>query len=72
MPESDSKEAVIEKTNKAISPVKVPKVPKPILKAPHFELGQDDVKSDDTNTGREEDDSMDPSAKPAESTPTTS
>ncbi|KAK6365675.1 hypothetical protein, variant 1 [Exophiala oligosperma] len=41
MPESNSKEAVIHKTELAISPTKTPKVPKPILKAPHFELGQE-------------------------------
>ncbi|KIW51639.1 hypothetical protein, variant 1 [Exophiala xenobiotica] len=40
MPESQSKEAVIEKAELSISPKKTPKVPKPILKAPHFELGQ--------------------------------
>ncbi|EHY57073.1 glycogenin glucosyltransferase [Exophiala dermatitidis] len=45
MPESDSIETVIEKTNKAISPTNVPKKPKPILKPPHFELGQEEVRT---------------------------
>ncbi|KAK7894377.1 glycogenin glucosyltransferase [Exophiala xenobiotica] len=40
MPESRSKEDVIEKAELSMSPTKTPKVPKPILKAPHFELGQ--------------------------------
>lgn len=35
MPDSDSAEAVAEK---AISPTKAPKMPKPILKEPHFEI----------------------------------
>lgn len=42
MPESDSAEAVAEK---AISPSKAPKMPKPILREPHFEMptkSQDD------------------------------
>ncbi|EXJ83870.1 hypothetical protein A1O1_07498 [Capronia coronata CBS 617.96] len=59
MPESHSKEAVIEKTNLAISPTKVPKVPKPILKAPHFELGQGVIKS---GIGENGEDSVDPSS----------
>ncbi|EXJ79903.1 hypothetical protein A1O3_08188 [Capronia epimyces CBS 606.96] len=60
MPESESKEAVIEATNQSISPIKVPKVPKPILKAPHFELGQEDVKSNTDNDIEQ----IDPSSKP--------
>lgn len=42
MPESESVEAVAEK---AISPTEAPKMPKPILKEPHFEIpteSQDD------------------------------
>jgi hypothetical protein len=41
MPESESLDAVIEADNKATSPIKTAKVPKPILKAPHFELGNE-------------------------------
>jgi hypothetical protein len=41
MPESKSKEDVIEKAELSISPTKTPKVPKPILKAPHFELAKE-------------------------------
>ncbi len=41
MPESQSKEAAVEAAILSISPTKTPKVPKPILKAPHFELGQE-------------------------------
>ncbi|KAL6243270.1 glycogenin glucosyltransferase [Rhinocladiella similis] len=41
MPESNSKETVIQKAELSISPTKTPKVPKPILKAPHFELGKE-------------------------------
>jgi hypothetical protein len=42
MPESESAEAMAEK---AISPTKAPKMPKPILREPHFEIptkAQDD------------------------------
>jgi len=45
MPESSSKEAAVEATISHISPTKVPKMPKPILKQPHFELGQEKVDS---------------------------
>jgi hypothetical protein len=39
MPESQSKDAVIQATEKALSPsTKAPKMPKPILKEPKFEL----------------------------------
>jgi len=41
MPESDSKEAAIEAAVLSMSPTKSPKLPKPILKAPSFELGQE-------------------------------
>ncbi len=45
MPESSSKEEVVEAAMSHISPTRTPKVPKPILKAPHFELGQEHVPS---------------------------
>ena len=45
MPESSSKEEAVEATISHISPTKVPKMPKPILKQPHFELGQEKVDS---------------------------
>jgi hypothetical protein len=41
MPESESKEAAEHAAELSISPTKTPKVPKPILKAPHFELGEE-------------------------------
>ncbi|RVX68260.1 hypothetical protein B0A52_07263 [Exophiala mesophila] len=40
MPESASIEAVVEAAEKAMSPTKMTKKPKPILKEPKFELGQ--------------------------------
>ncbi|OCT50709.1 hypothetical protein CLCR_06658 [Cladophialophora carrionii] len=45
MPESSSREAAVEATISHLSPTKTPKVPKPILKAPQFELGQEQVPS---------------------------
>jgi hypothetical protein len=51
MPESESAEAVAEK---AISPTKAPKMPKPILKEPHFEIptkSQDDSQVSSTLSG---------------------
>lgn len=51
MPESDSAEAAAEK---AISPTKAPKMPKPILKEPHFELpnkSQDDSELSPSSSG---------------------
>ncbi|KAJ9611543.1 glycogenin glucosyltransferase [Cladophialophora chaetospira] len=46
MPESSSKEEAVEATISHLSPTRVPKVPpKPILKTPHFELGQEHVPS---------------------------
>lgn len=41
MPESASREAAIEAAVLAMSPTETPKVPKPILKAPSFELGRE-------------------------------
>ncbi|KIW27380.1 hypothetical protein, variant 1 [Cladophialophora immunda] len=43
MPESSTKEEMEKAVISHISPTKVPKAPKPILKPPHFELGQDVV-----------------------------
>ncbi|KIW76054.1 hypothetical protein Z517_10799 [Fonsecaea pedrosoi CBS 271.37] len=43
MPESSTKEEMEKAVISHISPTKVPKPPKPILKPPHFELGQDTV-----------------------------
>lgn len=51
MPESESAEAV---ASKAISPTKVPKMPKPILKEPHFEIptaSQDDSQLSPSSSG---------------------
>jgi hypothetical protein len=51
MPESDSAEAVAEK---AISPTKTPKMPKPILREPHFEIptkSQDDSEIPPSSSG---------------------
>ncbi|KIX09937.1 uncharacterized protein Z518_01018 [Rhinocladiella mackenziei CBS 650.93] len=66
MPESGSKEAAIEAANLSISPIKSPKAPKPILKAPGFELEPEKVdplaeKSTDT---KEDDDATGPSIDP--------
>ncbi|KIV77367.1 hypothetical protein, variant 1 [Exophiala sideris] len=55
MPDSKSKEDVIEKAELSISPTEVPKKPKPILKAPHFELGNVDESSEQAPDGAEED-----------------
>ncbi|KAK5046214.1 hypothetical protein LTR84_008357 [Exophiala bonariae] len=46
MPESQSKEAVIQAADLATSPTKSPKVPKPILKEPRFELGKEEGEPD--------------------------
>lgn len=51
MPESESAEAVAEK---AISPTKAPKMPKPILREPHFEIptkAQDDSELSPSSSG---------------------
>ena len=55
MPESKSKEDMIEKTDLSISPTEAPKKPKPILKAPHFELGRVDESSEPAPDGTKED-----------------
>jgi hypothetical protein len=66
MPGSSSKEAAVEATISHISPTKVPKMPKPILKQPHFELGQDKVDSPAQNPteAAEEAEAMDPMETP--------
>jgi hypothetical protein len=46
MPESKSKEEVVEAAIQAISPTKVVKAPKPILKEPKFELGKEEGEPD--------------------------
>ncbi|OAP61227.1 hypothetical protein AYL99_03428 [Fonsecaea erecta] len=80
MPESATKEEVEKAVISHISPTKVPKAPKPILKPPHFELGQEPVDPVETPTrgGRPEngspqtvqaagaeEDSVDPLSQPA-------
>jgi len=45
MPESSSREEAVEAAISHMSPTRVPKLPKPILKTPHFELGQEHVPS---------------------------
>ncbi|KIX96851.1 uncharacterized protein Z520_07571 [Fonsecaea multimorphosa CBS 102226] len=59
MPESSTKEEVEKAVISHISPTKVPKAPKPILKPPHFELGQDIVGPEETPTrgGQQDEDS---------------
>ncbi|KAI1622932.1 glycogenin glucosyltransferase [Exophiala viscosa] len=59
MPDSKSKEDVMKKAELSISPSEAPKKPKPILKAPHFELGQDVDESSKHAPGRAEED-LDP------------
>ena len=68
MPESSSKEEAVEATISHISPTRVPKVPKPILKAPHFELGQEHVPSPAQNPTEvvPEADGLDPLSKLSE------
>jgi hypothetical protein len=67
MPESSSKEEAVEATISHISPTKVPKMPKPILKEPSFELGQEKVDSPaqyPTVAAQEEADPLDPLSEP--------
>ncbi|KIW71036.1 hypothetical protein, variant 1 [Phialophora macrospora] len=72
MPESSSREEVVEATISHLSPTKTPKVPKPILKTPHFELGQDQVPSpaqQPRDGASEETDALDPLSSTAEIEP---
>lgn len=67
MPESSSKQEAVEATISHISPTSVPKMPKPILKQPHFELGQETVDSpaqEPTRVAEEEADEVDPLSEP--------
>lgn len=65
MPESSSKEEAVEATIQSISPTKMPKMPKPILKAPHFELGktEEDATAQDNEKKEKEEDEPDPRSK---------
>ena len=69
MPESSSKDAAVEATLEHISPTKSPKMPKPILKQPHFELGQEKVDSPiqkPMEAVQEHADAYDPLSKPVD------
>ncbi|KIW97301.1 uncharacterized protein Z519_02693 [Cladophialophora bantiana CBS 173.52] len=65
MPESSTREEMEKAVISHISPTKVPKAPKPILKPPHFELGQEVVGSaeDSTRDVHQDKDSFEPSSE---------
>lgn len=64
MPESASVEAVVEATEKAMSPTKMIKMPKPILKEPKFELGQEPDSGSGPRPGTEEEDTSPTQLRP--------
>ena len=75
MPESDSREAAEKADKKATSPLKTPKMPKPILKEPKIGLIRDDPPSEESTIQTVKDAEASPLAqeasveKPAATTP---